>query len=126
MAFRYCALCLYECVLRAYLSDKLCTLCDEATFPGCTSRSLLLHSSLNPLFVTARQAELHRSPAQMPWLSFHVCSQESVCVRAHRLLAPQQDCQSVCDFTHTLRLSCFPAVPLLPFCSFFILFLLVL
>lgn len=106
MTFCYGALRLYD--VSVNISDKLYTWCDEATVPGCTSRSLL-HSGPILFFVTARQPESHRSPAQMPWLSFHVwkrahvCMYMSVCacVHTHRLLAPQQDCQSVCDFTPT-------------------------
>lgn len=99
---------LTSCVL-----PELC--CDEATFCWLhikiTSPSLGSDSSLSDCS-SSSQPDSHRSPAQMPWPIF-AC----VCVSAPPA-SPQQDCQSVCDYTPThLRLFCFLTIPPPPFSS---------
>lgn len=108
----------------AYLSDKLCTWCDEATFAGCTSRSLFPNSSRIPLFVPAcHPISLdHRSQAQMPWLAFpcgEACLCNCVCVCVHHLLALSRTAsQFVTSLPHN---SVSPALsPVVSFpCSYF-------
>ena len=125
--------CFSECIcLTSYVLAQLC--CDETTFTGCTSRSLLSLRPDSSLSVcsSSRQPDSHRSPAQMPWPTLHVCKRVCekkcacvcscvcVCVCAPPA-SPQQDCQSVCDYTPThLRLFCFLTIPSpLPLASIF-------
>lgn len=71
-----------ECIcLTSYVLAQLCG--DEATFTGCTSRSLLSLRPDSSLSVcsSSRQPDSHRSPAQMPWPTLHVCKR--VCVKKH-------------------------------------------
>lgn len=63
---------------------------------------------------SSRLPDSHRSPSQMPWRILHVCEhiRVNMCVCAPPA-SPQQDCQSVCDYTPThLRLFCFLTIPL--------------
>lgn len=105
-----------------YPSDKFCTCCcDKDTFAGCTSRSLLLHLRPNSslpfsLCVAARHlvslthtglqhrclGPLCMCASVFAWISVCVCAPPA---------SPQQDCQSVCDYTPT-QLFCFLTISL--------------
>ncbi len=116
-----------------YLSDKLCTrsalwwwshiywLHIKITSPSLGPDSSL--SSSLSVCSSSRQPDSHRSPAQMPWPTLRVCKRvcmnKCVCVCTPPA-SPQQDCQSVCDYTPThLRLFCFLTIPPLSLSSFF-------
>lgn len=96
--------------LTSYVLAQPC--CDEATFTGCTSRSLLACSGLVPL--RRPPCLLLISSAWLTQVSSTDVLARSACVQVHLRecvcartppASPQQDCQSVCDCTPThLRL----------------------
>lgn len=102
----------------------LISVCDEATFTGCTSRSLLPRSSPIPLCLpllsvcsSSRQPDSHRSPAQMPWPSPHVC--ERVCtnkcvLRTSCSALSRTASQFVTTLPHISVVFCFLTIPLSP------------
>ena len=89
--------CFSECIcLTSYVLAQLCG--DEASFTGCTSRSLLSLRPDSSLSVcsSSRQPDSHRSPAQMPWPTLHVC--KCVCVKKRACVCV---CACVCLCVHT-------------------------
>lgn len=106
-----------------YLPDELYVLaqlcCDEATFTGCTSRAVLSKSGPAPsvfLVVCLLVSLTHTGLVHRCLGTLCICASVfvwvSVCVCAPPA-SPQQDCQSVGDYTPT-RLGFFCFLTVLP------------
>lgn len=115
-------------IFKPFLFTYLCLtayilVCARATFTGCTSRPLLSRWGLIPhphfrpfssLCSSSCQPDSHRSPAQMPWPTLHVCMSVNQCVFVHLLLALSRTAsQSIRHHppTHLCLLSHHPSCP---------------